>query len=474
VNLKNLSMLVDKLKLAGSRTIFLTMIILVMMMGCDDNDTVAPVNNPPEIPSVPYPPDGTLEQGLYVELQWQCMDPENDALNYDLYFGTTAAPELVDSNLVDYIYPLYRLLGSRLDFNTTYYWQVAATDAAGNVVEGDVWSFTTSNLYLVSAVIENTDNKNTYDTRNANKLYVSDITADSCLIYVADDNYGLRAITLKDTMIVRNRVDSLTVKTGVEIGAYGLTEFVYDVDVAGDLAFVTSRSGHSDYSDLTIIDVSDPSDSLLFLTEIGSHRSSGLAFYAVSVSGTDAFIASGDGLLAIDVSDPASPVSVSTFDTPGTAHDVFVNGNYAYVADTDSGLQVIDVSDPANPALVGNYMHDPADSAWGVFVSGNTAYVAYGNAGLVLVDITTPSSPSLIGGYDTPGFAMDVYADANYAYVADYWNGGLQVIDISAPTAPTLAAQYNSLGGASGSFANDNYIFLADRWNGLLVFEFQP
>ncbi len=485
MNLKNLIMLVDNLKLAGSRTIFLTMMVLLMMMGCNDKDTVEPVNNPPEKPSVPYPSDGAVEQELYIELEWQCMDPENDYIAYDLYFGTTNPPELLVSSLAQYIYPVYRSLEGHLAFNTAYYWKVIAREYHaidsvtndtlwGDEIEGDVWSFTTSNLYLLSAVIENTNNKATYDTDNANKIYVSDVTADSCHIFVADDNHGLRAITLKDTLIIRNRVDSLTLKTGIEIGVYSIPEYVYDVDVAGDLAFVVSRSGHNDYSDLTILDISDPSDSLFLSSEVGSYRSSGLAFYAVSVSGTDAFIASGDSLQIIDISDPANPAYESAIVTAGTARDVFVSGNYAYVADTDSGLQVIDVSDPSNPDLVGNYLHDPADSAWGVFVSGNTAYVAYGNAGLVLVDITTLSSPSLIGGYDTPGFAMDVYADANYAYVADYWNGGLRVIDISTPAAPTLAGHYNSPGGASGSFANDNYIFLADRWNGLLVFEFQP
>ncbi len=40
-------------------------------------------------------------------------------------------------------------------------------------------------------------------------------------------------------------------------------------------------------------------------------------------------------------------------DTPGSAADVSVKGDYAYVADGAAGMKVVDVSDPAHPAVVG-------------------------------------------------------------------------------------------------------------------------
>ena len=36
-------------------------------------------------------------------------------------------------------------------------------------------------------------------------------------------------------------------------------------------------------------------------------------------------------------------------DTTGFACDVYVSGDYAYIADESSGLAVIDISDPTNP-----------------------------------------------------------------------------------------------------------------------------
>ena len=47
----------------------------------------------------------------------------------------------------------------------------------------------------------------------------------------------------------------------------------------------------------------------------------------------------------------AEITEVGQCDTPGTARDVFIQGNYAYVADYRSGLTVVDISDPENPEM---------------------------------------------------------------------------------------------------------------------------
>jgi hypothetical protein len=276
-------------------------------------------------------------------------------------------------------------------------------------------------------------------------------------------------------MVIKNRVDTLNLKTGAQIGGF-VSDFpyIYDVDIEGDYAFMTNRTGFSDNTSIMIFDISNPSDSLFLSSELSSYAVGGATFFAVDAVGTYAYVASGAGLIVFDVSDPANPAIAGSLDTPGTARDVFVEGNYAFVADNEAGLQIIDITDPANPDSVGNYTYTTADSARGVFVSGNTAYVAYGGSGLVIVNVAQKNAPSLISSYNTPGFAQDVVVDASYAYVADHSNGGLQIIDITSPADPVLAGQYNSPGGASGVFVNANYIFMADRWNGLLVFEFQP
>ena len=76
----------------------------------------------------------------------------------------------------------------------------------------------------------------------------------------------------------------------------------------------------------------------------------------------------------INVANPANPVEVGFYDTPGYAHGVAIAGSIAYVADGDAGLRVIDVANPANPVEVGFY--DTPGYALGVAIAGSTAYVA--------------------------------------------------------------------------------------------------
>jgi len=187
----------------------------------------------------------------------------------------------------------------------------------------------------------------------------------------------------------------------------------------------------------------------------------------VYVNGNYAYVADGiSGLQIIRIFSPSSPSLSGTYNTPGSANEVYVNGNYAYVADGNSGLQIINISTPSNPTLTGTY--NTSDYAYGVYVSGNYAYVADGNSGLQIINISTPSNPTLTGTYNTSGHAYGVYVSGNYAYVAD-GDSGLQIINISTPSSPTLTGAYNTPGFANGIYVSENYAYIADDFSSLQI-----
>lgn len=69
--------------------------------------------------------------------------------------------------------------------------------------------------------------------------------------------------------------------------------------------------------------------------------------FEVAVVDSTAFVANGlEGLLIVDVTDPANPRILGSVATPGEVRTVAVSGgvSVAYVANSDSGLQVIDIS----------------------------------------------------------------------------------------------------------------------------------
>jgi hypothetical protein len=105
--------------------------------------------------------------------------------------------------------------------------------------------------------------------------------------------------------------------------------------------------------------------------------------------------------------------SVYYEDTNGYAYDVFVSGDYAYIADHSSGLAVIDISDPTNP---GTPVYEGTTSkTLGVYVSGDCAYVANGFSGLAVIDISDPTNPGTPVYENTDGYAYKVYVSGDYA-----------------------------------------------------------
>ncbi len=201
---------------------------------------------------------------------------------------------------------------------------------------------------------------------------------------------------------------------------------------------------------------------------IGNYDTPGSA-RDIAVEGDLAFVADMlNGLQVIDISDPANPVLVGNYDTPGWSWSVAVSGNHAFVADRNSGLQVIDISDPTNPVSAGVY--DTPNYAYGVAIAGDMAYVANFTAGLIVIDVSDPTNPTLAGSYDTPGIAYNVAIAGDFAYVADD-SSGLQVIDISDPTTPLLAGSYNTPGAAQGVDVAGDFAFVADASFGLQVFD---
>ncbi|KAF0140356.1 MAG: PQQ enzyme repeat-containing protein [Stygiobacter sp.] len=95
-------------------------------------------NNPPNSPTVNSPSNNSTNITVNSQLSWTCTDPDGDAMNYDVYFGTSSYPSLVSSNQTSTSYD-----PGNLNNSTKYYWKVIAKDNKGGTTEGSIWNFTT-------------------------------------------------------------------------------------------------------------------------------------------------------------------------------------------------------------------------------------------------------------------------------------------------------------------------------------------
>jgi len=110
--------------------------VIIFIQCCKNEPTAIEINDPPELPANPYPPDYSIDQFILTDLSWECSDPEGDPLTYDIYFGTAVNPPLVISNYTSTTY-----YPGTLEYNNTYYWRIIAKDNHNNSIKGTLWTF---------------------------------------------------------------------------------------------------------------------------------------------------------------------------------------------------------------------------------------------------------------------------------------------------------------------------------------------
>jgi hypothetical protein len=202
-------------------------------------------------------------------------------------------------------------------------------------------------------------------------------------------------------------------------------------------------------------------------TFTGSYNTPGGTARDVVVSGNYAYVANDHyGLQIIDITDPTNPTFKGSYDAPNQAYDVAVSGNYVYLASFD--LQIIDISDPSNPIFISSY-GTPYIKVAGVAISGDYAYIVGGTStGLQIIDITDPANPTFKGTCDEPYLSKKVLIFENYAYIAE--PSGLLIIDVTDPSNPTFKGSYDTSWALEVALSG-NYAYVADAEGGLKIID---
>lgn len=322
-------------------------------------------------------------------------------------------------------------------------------------------------------------------------------------VYVACGASGLRVIDIED----------ITHPTVVAIVG-GTT---YDVELYGGNVIVATDTN------IRILRLSSTGGGIADISTALPNSLTGYEFWDVRVQGDVAYIAGGsDGLITVDVSDPANPV---VLDTHAIGTDPFyrkldIQGNRAYVANyyldsfwrgvliydiTDpSDIQylgrngktyaqgvaawgdvcfvadgpwvyVLNVSNPYNPTSIDNWF-DSGNNVTSVWVQGPHLYaVAYGTTSpdtdLLVFDISDLSNIKLIHSLEfSNNVHSDIFVDGDLAYVAaDGWAGCWNVSDpfnLLGEFAPVA-----SVGRVFGVWGFGPYILYANYSAGVALFD---
>jgi len=185
------------------------------------------------------------------------------------------------------------------------------------------------------------------------------------------------------------------------------------------------------------------------------------------------------GLLAVDLSDLAQPVLTTVLELPTAAMSMTAVDDHLLIATSD-GLLIADVSDPATPEIIGSLEIDGARS---IAAATDHAYVASLYA-LHTIDITDLSEPSDVSTVDIERVAAPLsmmVADKHLIvglidldpHIAPP-DGGLLTFDVSDPGHPVAIANTHFSSGPRALVVSGGAIVAADAERGLRVFDPDP
>lgn len=273
-----------------------------------------------------------------------------------------------------------------------------------------------------------------------------------------------------------------------------------EVKVVDNFAYTTGPG-----SCLRIIDVSDPTN----ITLVGTYNRSETPYsIGLAIANGYAYVASQyEGLVVIDVTNPASPQYVRTVLLPGGTAELAISGNRLYTAQWNGPNVILDITDPSDPIVIGNcpytFSYEVASAGSNLLVANdysldicdvsnpqvavplgqfsteygtralecrdNLLYMVNLTSGLHILDISNLNEPiqlSNVGGLEIP---IDIALSNDYACVADFTHG-LFVYSITDAAQPQLVGQVPTIDYVHGIYAVGELVYVAYRAGGLDVY----
>jgi len=194
---------------------------------------------------------------------------------------------------------------------------------------------------------------------------------------------------------------------------------------------------------------------------------------SVFTNNSYAYVGVGSELAILDISNPSSPQRIGYYVLPDKARDIFVDGNYAYVATGESGLRIIDISNSSNPFEVGYYTAPVSINK--VSVSNGYVYLplseckSYGtflptrcSGALQIIDATDPSNPSRLVCNKMSGTPASISIDGDYAYISE--STRLLEMNISNPRFARITKTHN-VDFRGRAVINNDYLYVSARYD---------
>lgn len=188
---------------------------------------------------------------------------------------------------------------------------------------------------------------------------------------------------------------------------------------------------------------------------------------SVAVAGTRAYVTAGtDGLYVFNLT-PSSPAVITNRATTGWFHDVSVDGTVCAVAALEDGCLLYDLTNPDSPVLVSTQL---AGTTWvgAVRVVGTNVYIGAA-ATLRVLDVTNPAAPIVGASVGAGSWVMGLEVSGTVCAVATD-GSGVRLYDVSGAV-PVLRSSILGITRAHSVAISGNTLFIAGADGGLHIYD---
>jgi hypothetical protein len=313
----------------------------------------------------------------------------------------------------------------------------------------------------VSLVMQDSDNSLLFSIKGSDS-YFEDFYQTTYRDFLPTTAYGWGGGTISN-----RRNFTLT-----SLDSYATAAPIRDIDIDGRHAYIAHFDGTGGTTQVTVLDISDPSN--MVADGISTDHLSCLTLAAdggVLYTGQYSTMIQ-DGFWAYNISDPTNPAWQWGRGIDNFATDIDIEGHMIYYTCYDRTNSLRSIYAPSlslfeSEQITSNW---GSTQALGLEVDGHLAYIAASTEGFYILNMTNPHTPVEYSHIDTPGNATDVIIDGHFAYLAD-GEAGVHVLDISNPYDPVIIGTYDTDGYAGKLAKQGKTIFVADRNAGVGVLD---
>jgi hypothetical protein len=180
-------------------------------------------------------------------------------------------------------------------------------------------------------------------------------------VVVAGDHAFLITSDAEDLVIL----DVAAPTNPVVIATLPIDGYNYEIDHRDGHAYIAGTSG------LKIVDVTDPTaPSQVSVLDLGGTG------WTITACDDRAYVGTSDGVHLVDVTTPATPAEIGFVATPSSVNHVAVAGSLLYATASGDGLVAVDVTDETAPVVLG--CRPVGGRGYGLVLHDDRLYVADG------------------------------------------------------------------------------------------------